>query len=83
MVLRMKKLFSVILILIISIFIDSQIVNSLEENETIKEKNNIEKTISDEIKDDSLNSSSIKDDIFGDEQTFPFVAGLGKNAAHW
>ena len=21
-------------------------------------------------------------DIFGDEQTFPFVAGLGKNAAH-
>ena len=23
-----------------------------------------------------------KDDIFGDEQTFPFVAGLGKNAAH-
>jgi len=82
-VLRMKKLFSVILILIISIFIDSQIVNSLEENETIKEKNNIEKTISDEIKDDSLNSSSIKDDIFGDEQTFPFVAGLGKNAAHW
>ena len=78
----MKKLFSVILILIISIFIDSQIVNSLEENETIKEKNNIEKTISDEIKDDSLNSSSIKDDIFGDEQTFPFVAGLGKNAAH-
>ena len=26
------------------------------------------------------NNSS--DDIFGDEQTFPFVAGLGKNAAH-
>ena len=22
------------------------------------------------------------EDIFGDEQTFPFVAGLGKNAAH-
>tara|TARA_A100001388_G_C28496141_1_gene369376 strand:+ start:82 stop:267 length:186 start_codon:yes stop_codon:yes gene_type:complete len=22
------------------------------------------------------------DDIFGDEQAFPFVAGLGKNAAH-
>ena len=30
-------------------------------------------------------SSKIKrsdGDIFGDEQTFPFVAGLGKNAAH-
>jgi len=22
------------------------------------------------------------DDIFGDEQSFPFIAGLGKNAAH-
>ena len=27
-------------------------------------------------------SISKEDDIFGDEQTFPFVAGLGKNAAH-
>ena len=26
---------------------------------------------------------SSSEDIFGDEQTFPFVAGLGKNAAHW
>ena len=25
---------------------------------------------------------SSAEDIFGDEQTFPFVAGLGKNAAH-
>ena len=22
------------------------------------------------------------EDIFGDEQAFPFIAGLGKNAAH-
>ena len=27
-------------------------------------------------------SNSSAEDIFGDEQTFPFVAGLGKNAAH-
>ena len=27
-------------------------------------------------------STSSAEDIFGDEQTFPFVAGLGKNAAH-
>ena len=25
---------------------------------------------------------TINEDIFGDEQAFPFVAGLGKNAAH-
>ena len=27
-------------------------------------------------------SNSSAEDIFGDEQTFPFIAGLGKNAAH-
>ena len=34
---------------------------------------------------DNEKSTKIKrseGDIFGDEQTFPFVAGLGKNAAH-
>tara|TARA_Y100001933_G_scaffold58144_1_gene58130 strand:+ start:700 stop:939 length:240 start_codon:yes stop_codon:yes gene_type:complete len=38
-----------------------------------------------EIVKDNEKSSKIKSsegDIFGDEQTFPFVAGLGKNAAH-
>ena len=51
--------------------------------------NNIKDNISNEIeeikpdknkKNNILNSSA--EDIFGDEQTFPFVAGLGKNAAH-
>ena len=39
-----------------------------------------------EIKPDNNNKNNISnssaEDIFGDEQTFPFVAGLGKNAAH-
>ena len=38
-----------------------------------------------EIKPDNKTnniSNSSAEDIFGDEQTFPFVAGLGKNAAH-
>ena len=38
-----------------------------------------------EIKPDNKKnniSNSSAEDIFGDEQTFPFVAGLGKNAAH-
>ena len=38
------------------------------------------KEIENNIKDNISNSSV--EDIFGDEQTFPFVAGLGKNAAH-
>tara|TARA_Y100000589_G_scaffold15570_1_gene12696 strand:+ start:6263 stop:6499 length:237 start_codon:yes stop_codon:yes gene_type:complete len=78
----MKKLFTITLVFIISIFIDSQIALSLEESAI-----NNEKIIKEDIrikknKDDSLKSDSNSGDIFGDEQTFPFVAGLGKNAAH-
>ena len=51
--------------------------------------NNIKDDISTEIeeikpdnnKKTNISNSSVED-IFGDEQTFPFVAGLGKNAAH-
>ena len=42
--------------------------------------NLLAKEIENNIKENISNSSS--EDIFGDEQTFPFVAGLGKNAAH-
>ena len=52
--------------------------------------NNIKNDISneiEEIKPDNNKKTNISnssaEDIFGDEQTFPFVAGLGKNAAHW
>ena len=51
-------------------------------------QNNIKDNISNEIeeikpdnKKTKISNSSVED-IFGDEQTFPFVAGLGKNAAH-
>ena len=51
--------------------------------------NNIKDNISNEIKEIKPDnnqktniSNSSAEDIFGDEQTFPFVAGLGKNAAH-
>ena len=51
--------------------------------------NNIEENISYEIEEikpennkKTIISNSLAEDIFGDEQTFPFVAGLGKNAAH-
>ena len=42
------------------------------------ETNNIKNNIKD--KTDIPNASN--EDIFGDEQAFPFIAGLGKNAAH-
>ena len=52
------------------------------DNSNQLENNSLENI--ENVKDDEK-SSKIKRseaDIFGDEQTFPFVAGLGKNAAH-
>tara|TARA_S200000501_G_C20596398_1_gene643908 strand:+ start:218 stop:463 length:246 start_codon:yes stop_codon:yes gene_type:complete len=41
---------------------------------------------SNDEKNDMTNKGDIpkasNEDIFGDEQSFPFIAGLGKNAAH-
>jgi len=78
----MKKFISMFFVLIISLFAYSQITYSLDENTTRNEKIQIEGIKDNKVSDDSSKSNSSKDDIFGDEQTFPFVAGLGKNAAH-
>ena len=62
-------------------FTSSVVANEIEnniENIISEEKEQIK---SEENKEIQTSNSSIKD-IFGDEQTFPFVAGLGKNAAH-
>ena len=78
----MKKFISIFLVLIISFFSNSQIALSLEESVISNENIKMEGTKDDKVNDNSSKSNSNKDDIFGDEQTFPFVAGLGKNAAH-
>ena len=78
----MKKFISIFLVLIISFFSNSQIALSLEESLISNENIKMEGTKDDKVNDNSSKSNSNKDDIFGDEQTFPFVAGLGKNAAH-
>ena len=78
----MRKFISLFLVVMISLFASSQIANSLEESATITESMKIEGKTDNKVNDDSSKSNLNKDDIFGDEQTFPFVAGLGKNAAH-
>jgi len=78
----MKNFISLFLVLIISLFANSKIANSLEESVSINESIKIEGKMDNKANDDSSKSNLNKDDIFGDEQTFPFVAGLGKNAAH-
>ena len=63
----MKRIILFLCVLVFSIFSNTS--------------NLLAKEIENNIKDNISNSSA--EDIFGDEQTFPFVAGLGKNAAHW
>ena len=78
----MKRIVFLVFVFVFSIF-------SYTNNLLAKEiGNNIKDNISNEIEEIKPNnkktniSNSSVEDIFGDEQTFPFVAGLGKNAAH-
>ena len=79
----MKSIILFLCVLVFSIF--SNTSNLLAIDMGYNFKNNISNEI-EEIKPDNKKtniSNSSVEDIFGDEQTFPFVAGLGKNAAHW
>ena len=79
----MKFIFTIVITLIFSFLVNSQIIIAGE----IDKSNELNKDLLENIEDvkDNEKSQKIKlkdEDIFGDEQTFPFVAGLGKNAAH-
>ena len=79
----MKRVVSFLCVLVFSIFSNTDNLLAKEFENNIKE--NISNEI-EEIKPDNNNKNNISnssaEDIFGDEQTFPFVAGLGKKAAH-
>ena len=77
----MKRIILFLCILVFSLFSNTNNLLAKEIENNIKD--NISNEI-EEIKPDKKNyiSNSLEEDIFGDEQTFPFVAGLGKNAAH-
>ncbi len=78
----MKRIILFLCVLVFSIF--SNTSNSLAK-EIENNNNDISFNEIEEIKPDNKNtiiSKSTSEDIFGDEQTFPFVAGFGKNAAH-
>ena len=79
----MKKIVLFLCVLVFSIFSNTN--NLLAKEIGINIKNDISNEI-EEIKPDNNKKTNISnssaEDIFGDEQTFPFVAGLGKNAAH-
>ena len=78
----MKRIILFLCILVFSIFSNTNNLLAKEIGNDIKDNtsNKIEEIKPDNKKNNISNSSV--EDIFGDEQTFPFVAGLGKNAAH-
>ena len=79
----MKRIILFLCVLVFSIFSNTNNLLAKEIGSDIKDNtsNQIEEVKPDDIKKNNISNSSSKD-IFGDEQTFPFVAGLGKNAAH-
>ena len=79
----MKRIILFLCVLVFSIFSNTNNLLAKEIGNNIKDdiSNKIEEIKSDNNKKSNISNSSAED-IFGDEQTFPFVAGLGKNAAH-
>ena len=79
----MKRIILFLCVLVFSIFSNTNNLLAKEIGNNIKDdiSNEIEEINSDNNKKTNISNSS-EEDIFGDEQTFPFVAGLGKNAAH-
>ena len=79
----MKRIILFLCVLVFSIFSNTNNLLAKEIGNNIKDdiSNEIKEIKPDNNKKTNISNSSVED-IFGDEQTFPFVAGLGKNAAH-
>ena len=79
----MKFILTSLLTFIFSFLINTQIViaDQLDTSSQI-ESDSLERIENSKDIEKSSKLKKSEGDIFGDEQTFPFVAGLGKNAAH-
>ena len=81
----MKRIISFLVVLFTPLFLS---VNICVADEIGSELNNdfLNESKPNNIKNKNDNKSDTpkasNGDIFGDEQAFPFIAGLGKNAAH-
>ena len=81
----MKKIISFLVAIVLYLFcnLNYAFANDIEKqiNNNILPNSKTEELTSDNKLNKIISNSSEKD-LFGDEQAFPFVAGLGKNAAH-
>tara|TARA_B100000941_G_scaffold289429_1_gene268396 strand:- start:1893 stop:2138 length:246 start_codon:yes stop_codon:yes gene_type:complete len=81
----MKRIISFFIILFLTLSLNvSDLLANQTENELKDNFSNDLRTKNEETYNNDINnrSNESNEDIFGDEQTFPFIAGLGKNAAH-
>ena len=81
----MKRIISFFIILFLTLSLNvSDLLANETENELKDNFSNDLRTKNEETYNNDINnrSNESNEDIFGDEQTFPFIAGLGKNAAH-
>ena len=75
-------IFSFVIAFSILININSASAELNKDDLPLSGNSNNNLSLSDDTEVNLFNNNKSDKDIFGDEQTFPFVAGLGKNAAH-
>ena len=80
----MKRIISFLFALVFSFFLNVSYSLADEIGGELNNNSKESKTYNSKNKDNGKTdfSKSSNEDIFGDEQAFPFIAGLGKNAAH-
>ena len=80
----MKRIVSFVCVLVFSLFLSVSDCLSDEIGSELNNKfsNDSKPNIENNNKDKNNIPKPSNEDIFGDEQAFPFIAGLGKNAAH-
>ena len=81
----MKKILSLLFALALIFSLSSSFVFANEIGNELENKahnNNTKNDFKSENKEETNIANASDKDLFGDEQAFPFIAGLGKNAAH-
>ena len=79
----MKKLiFSLVIGFLLLFNINSAKAENITDDLPLSGNSNNNLILNDDTEVNLSHGNKTDKDIFGDEQTFPFVAGLGKNAAH-
>ena len=80
----MKNFISILFTLVFSLLINVpfSLANTSDSISSFDSENSLTESDIPEKSNKEFKKNTNQSDIFGDEQTFPFVAGLGKNAAH-